>query len=300
MILKNSIVIFLGCRYLKHLAKLIDATHMLCSSHIPHHKINEAEQLLYSFCDDFEILYGESNTVFNVHLLRHLAECVRNIGPLFAYSNYHFEDQIGHLVALHKGTTDVAMQICEKYLLERNLFKFIAKSPIAKKFSEEIDGKKKYSIVRKVEESVVIGNVKKHSELSQQEKSFIVHSFNDIHDIQIEEYGSVLLNSKIFYEKCNKKQKRTSDSFVLCSDNGNFGQIISIFVIQSKLYFLVDEKFKVIINPKNSCQSLFYLKESNRMNLRVVDPRYISSKFVFIEFDKTLACSKFPNLFERN
>lgn len=282
------------------MAKLVDATHILCSTHISLDKIYEAEQLLYSFCDDFEILYGEFNAVFNVHLLRHIAECVRNIGPLFAYSNYHFEDQIGHLVSLHKGTTDVATQICEKYLLERNLFKFVANSPIAKKFIDEIDGKKKISIVRMVEESIVIGNAKKPSELSQEEKSFIVYSLNKIFDIQIEEYGSVLLNGKIFYEKFNHKNKRTCDSFVFCSDSNNFGQINSIFVIQSKLYFLVNEKFKIITEPESNCQSLFYLKESDYLNVRVVQSKYISSKFVFIKFDDTLACSKLPNMFERN
>lgn len=156
------------------MAKLVDATHMLCSTQISLDEIDEAEQLLYSFFDDFEILYGE----FNVHLLRHLAECVRNIGPLFTYSNYNFEDQIGHLVSLHKGTTDVATQICEKYLLEHNLFKFIANSPIAKKFVDEIDSKQKFSIFRKVDELVVIGNAKKPSQLSHEERSFIFNMWN--------------------------------------------------------------------------------------------------------------------------
>lgn len=283
------------------MAKLIDATHILCSTHISLEKIDEAEQLLYSFCDDFEILYGESNSVFNVHLLRHIAECVRNVGPLFAYSNYNFEDQIGHLVSLHKGTTDVATQICEKYLLEQNLFKFIDNSPIAKKFIDEIDGKQKFSITRKVEESVVIGKAKKPSQLSDEERSCIVNSFNEIEfDTQLDEYGSVLLNGKIFYEKYNYKNQRTSDSFVFCSDNNNFGQINCIFVIQNKLYFLIDEKFKTIVEPKNDCKYIFNLKEFDRSNLRVVESKYISSKFVFIKFDDTIACSKFPNMYERN
>lgn len=169
------------------MVKLVDATHILCSAHISLDEIDEAEQLLCSFCDDFEILYGEFNTVFNVHLLRHLAECVRNIGPLFTYSNYNFEDQIGHLVSLHKGTTDVATQICEKYLLEHNLFKFIADSPIAKKFVDEIDSKQIFSIFRKVDGSVVIGNAKKPSQLSHEERSFIFNSLNEIFDIQIED-----------------------------------------------------------------------------------------------------------------
>lgn len=282
------------------MAKLVDATHILCGVHITFEKIDEAERLLHSFCDDFEILYGEFNAVFNVHLLRHIADCVRNIGPLFTYSNYNFEDQIGHLISLHKGTTDVATQICEKYLLEHNLFKFIANSPIAKSYIDDIDGKQKFSIIRKVEESVLIGKAKNPSQLTEEERSYIVDTLNEIVDIQIDEYSSVLLNGKIFYEKLNGKRKRTSDSFVFCSDNNHFGQIHSIFVIRDKLYFLVDEKFDIIIEPKNNCQFLFYLKECNHLNLRIVKSKYISSKFVFLKFNNTMTCSKFPNMYERN
>lgn len=104
------------------MAQLIDATHILCSSKISREKLQLAQNLLCSFVQDFEILYGESNMYFNIHLLLHLTDCVRFIGPLFAYSNYSFEDNIGHLVKLHKGTTDVASQISEKYILEKIFF----------------------------------------------------------------------------------------------------------------------------------------------------------------------------------
>lgn len=283
-----------------HLTKLVDATHILCSTHISLNMVDEAEHLLHTFCNDFENLYGEINTVFNVHLLRHLAECVRNIGPLFTYSNYNFEDQIGHLVSLHKGTTDVATQICEKYLLEKNIFKFIVHSPIAKQFIDDIDSKQKFSIAHKVEGSLVIGNAKTPSQLSLGERFFIFSSLNVNFNIQIDEYGSVLLNSKIFYEKYTCRNKRTSDSFVFCSDNNKFGRINCIFVFQNKLYFLIDEIFEIIDEPKNNSKFIFYLREINCSKLRVVESKYISSKFVFIKFDDTVACSKFPNMYERN
>lgn len=74
---------------------------------ISNEQLQEAKQLLNSIVDEFEILYGESNMVFNVHLLRHLADCEEAIDPLSCYSTYVFEDFIGHLISLHKGTTDV-------------------------------------------------------------------------------------------------------------------------------------------------------------------------------------------------
>lgn len=84
--------------------------------------------------DSFEFLYGQSNMMFNVHLLKHLADCVRSIGPLHTYSNYNFEDHIGHLVALQNGTTDVVSQVCEKYLMEKNILNHLGKSTIFREY----------------------------------------------------------------------------------------------------------------------------------------------------------------------
>lgn len=153
----------------------MDATHILCSSEISLERLQYAETLLSSFVDDFEEIYGESNMVFNVHLLSHLADCVRHIGPLFAYSNYSFEDNIGHLVSLHKGTTDVSTQICKKYLMERNLFHYIASSRHAQEYYEDIDSKNKFSACCAIGDSLLIGKADQRTTLSERERLF-VHS----------------------------------------------------------------------------------------------------------------------------
>lgn len=254
--------------------------------------LERAERILFSFVDNFEILYGEINTVFNIHIARHLADCVRSIGPLSTYSNYCFEDRIGHLVSLQKGTTDVATQVCEKYLLEKNLFQSLEQSTIAKDFYDEINGKHKFSISRKIERSLVIGKPKLPSQLTEDERSLIINHLSISDEAQIDEYSRVLLNSRIFYETINCKNKRTNDTFILNLNSGKFGEIKSVFVIEEKLYFLINEKYVELFDPTNKCRSIRFLNLSDSINQIILEAKYVGPKYALIKFNETIACSK--------
>lgn len=282
------------------MAQLIDAVHILSSNSISIIDLERAEQLLFSFVDNFELLYGETNTVFNIHIARHLADCVRSIGPLSTYSNYCFEDHIGHLVSLQKGTTDVATQISEKYILEKDLFMSIEQSTIAKEFYEEINGRHKFSITRRVERSLVIGNPKKPSQLTDDERSSIIIDLNIPFDTQIDEYNSVLLNSRIFFETVNTAKKRTNDTFVLNRNSRKFGEIKSVLVINEKLYFLINEKYVELSDPAKKCKFIRFLSLSDSMSHRLIETKFVGPKYALIKFDQMIACAKFPNLYERN
>lgn len=85
--------------------------------------LDKADELIHSFLIEFQNLYGEERMTYNIHLLSHYIECVRRNGPLPLYTNYPMEDNIGHLVGVVKGTTDVVAQCCTKCLMERGLLK---------------------------------------------------------------------------------------------------------------------------------------------------------------------------------
>lgn len=284
---------------MSHLAKLVNATHILCSSKISAEGLEEANQLLLTFVDDFENLYGESQMVFNVHLLTHLTDCVKSIGPLCTYSNYHFEDQIGHLIGLHKGTTDVTSQISEKYLLEKNLFHYLSSSSIAREFYEEIETKHKYSIFREVENSIVMGKAKHHSMLTNEDKSLIVNTLNIPSNSLIEEYSSMLLNKNTFY-RIDDRSIRTNDSFVFNKESNQFGVIESIFVINEVLYVLINENLEIVFDGSNESKFNISLKHLSVSRKKVIKSICIGAKFVLVKFDFTITCTKFPNMYERN
>lgn len=225
-----------------------------------------------------------------------MVDCVKFLGPLFAYSNYCFEDHIGHLISLQKGTTDVATQICGKYIMEKNLMQILPNSPIASDFFKEIDSKHKYPISGKVEESIVIG---KPSNVCESDLAMIVDILNLEDNIQVDKYSSVLFNSKVFYESSHHKNKRTDDSFIFNTDSEKFAVIVSVLVVQNKLYFLIDEKFEKLHN-ENQCMSIIYLKSTEFSHYKIIHSKFIGPKFALVKFGDLIACSTFPNMLERN
>lgn len=285
-------------RYLDHMAKLIDSVHILCSETIEFDRLAEADRLLSLFVEEHEILFGEVNMVFNVHLLNHLCDCVRYIGPLPCYSNYCFEDFIGHLVAFQKGTTDVSKQISLRYILEKKLLQHLQKSSLALEFYKDIVYKMNFRSAKRLENSVL---AREMQTLSPEIKSSIKNCLQLSEDDPIKEYQSVLLNGKIFYEAArNKSFKRTDDSFIYNASSGKFAVIRSIFVVSEKLFFLIDECFETERHQNNICNSIIYLKLLNHFEQKIIRAPSVGPKYVFMKFGNEKVCSKFPNLYERD
>ncbi len=84
-------------------------------------ELEEAEKRLKQFSIEFPRLYGIDNEVFNEHLTSHITKSVRNCGPLWAFTNFPFEDMNGVLKNYVNGTTDVLKQIVSKFLLNAKI-----------------------------------------------------------------------------------------------------------------------------------------------------------------------------------
>lgn len=286
---------------MNHIAQLIDAVHILCSSKITFDKFQTAKRSLNSFVDKFEVLYGEYRMVFNVHLLKHLADCVRSIGPLQMYSNYNFEDHIGHLVGLTKGTTDTASQICEKYLMEKNcLMNHSQKSTIFQTFYEQINGKRKFSTCRNLAGHILIGKTKKQTSLTDEDKLLLSKTLKLPKNCIVDKYDAVLLNSKTYYEVTPTMKKRTNDSFLFNLETKRFAEINAIIVVNENVHMLINEKFQVLNEGNMSCKSNIYLKVTEFNRKRILNPQFVGPKFALVKFDDVITCSEFPNTCERN
>lgn len=73
--------------------------------------IEEAEKLLAEFVRDFNLYYGIENRGFNVHNLLHLSRYVRMYGPASNFSAFPFENYIGKLNKMIRGTSKVLEQV---------------------------------------------------------------------------------------------------------------------------------------------------------------------------------------------
>lgn len=73
-------------KYVKHIGMLSAAINILLNKSVIHDDIITAHNLITKYVYLFEKYFGASSMVYNVHLLTHLAEGVRNWGPLWTYN----------------------------------------------------------------------------------------------------------------------------------------------------------------------------------------------------------------------
>lgn len=106
--LRNFLLYYLPCclngllkkRYIDHFQLLSASIYMLLEERIAKQNIDIAERKLVQYADEYEKLYGEDNVTLNLHLLRHIATSVRNLGPLWSQSAFAMEDNNGTLIKI--------------------------------------------------------------------------------------------------------------------------------------------------------------------------------------------------------
>ena len=87
----------LPINYWNHYALLVISIHTLLQQLISEIQIHCCEEMIRKFCHQFEDLYGRRYMTLNVYSLLHLTDCVRELGPLWVYSCFYFENQNGIL-----------------------------------------------------------------------------------------------------------------------------------------------------------------------------------------------------------
>ena len=110
-----------------HFALLATAIWLLTNDIITDNDIKIAQLLTQSYQRIIPSLYGESEQTYTCHALGHLAEQVRNHGPLILHSSFVFEAMISHLKRQFHSTRGIVAQIVGNLLFARNSDSFIKK-----------------------------------------------------------------------------------------------------------------------------------------------------------------------------
>lgn len=181
-------------RYVEHFRKFSAAIYILLKKKIEEHEIVFAEKLLSEFSNEFEQLYGQNTVTMNIHLLTHLTKVVRIAGPLWVYSTFAFESNIGRLIATKNGTTDFTDQIATTYCLARQ------------RNATDNNGFKLFGLISIIETNIRsilseagIGAAKCYSHLTiggvifKSEKSRVIERIDHFVEMFDEEIGSVVL-----------------------------------------------------------------------------------------------------------
>ncbi|XP_067019318.1 uncharacterized protein [Acropora muricata] len=102
---------YLPSDHLFFLMLLTGGVFRLLKQSITQTELQEAHAYLKLFSAQAPVFYGKQFQTFNVHQLLHLAEVVRDLGPLWSNSCFPFEDYNGDLRELFHGTKNVDGQI---------------------------------------------------------------------------------------------------------------------------------------------------------------------------------------------
>ena len=116
----------LSSDYFLHYACFVQAVYLLCTDCISEKDLEESQKLLSYFVYTFPKLYGQRYMTLNIHSLLHLPKCVKDLGPLWVYSCFLFEDANGTLLQLFHGTQNIELQILSSLNILQNFSKMAA------------------------------------------------------------------------------------------------------------------------------------------------------------------------------
>ena len=105
----------------QHYLLLVQATYVLLSDQITVEQLHMCKKMLMHFCINLAVLYGPRYMTSNVHMLLHLCDKVRDLGPLWSTSCFYFEDFNGQLRTLFHGTQKIETQIAFAVCVHQNL-----------------------------------------------------------------------------------------------------------------------------------------------------------------------------------
>lgn len=107
--------------YFQHFLLLVDAVWLLNQECISQSNLAKSRRLFKHFCLEMDGLYGERYETFNVHCLLHLTKCVENLGPLWTFSCFWYEDFNGDIRKLFHGTQKVDLQVALSVCIQQKI-----------------------------------------------------------------------------------------------------------------------------------------------------------------------------------
>lgn len=246
---------FLPNVYVKHVRIFSAAIYILLQKTITSEEVDRAEQMLDLFVKQHQELFGEQNMVMVVHLLTHLAESVRRLGPLWSHSAFPFERNNGCLLKLANGTTDVLHQISSKYCLAKSL---INKNEVMDEDANILLGKG-----FNVQEAA--SHVFDHSSVA----------IIDFGGKSLRAYYRIRLNNITYTSLLYARPRRSIDYFIQLKD-GTIGT--------AKYYFWHNDEICVMLTQYQIIDTIHHIHTVLTTNRLIISPiDEIEKKFLFMK-----------------
>lgn len=94
----------------------VKACHLFCRRTISMADVEEADRLILQFCKAYVALYGNEYCTPNLHLHGHIASCIKDYGPVYAFWLFSFERLNGILGSYHTNNNDVSLQLMRRFV----------------------------------------------------------------------------------------------------------------------------------------------------------------------------------------
>lgn len=184
---------------------------------------------------------------YNIHTIKHIPDCIQNLGPLWTHSNFPFESNNGTLTNYVNAPKGVLHQVCGKYSLSRVMAdSSLSNNDLVKKFQQCVSINKHYTTselpikIIGSPKSVQIKNMKK----------FNVNQYL-FDSTEFLSYNKFMLNNIIYSTSQYSKSKRCNDSVIKLKTN-IYGEIVDIITQNDDIYIIL-KKFHIVNDKKDFC-----------------------------------------------
>ncbi|XP_033122015.1 uncharacterized protein LOC117121027 [Anneissia japonica] len=205
-----------------HWLYLVSAMYMLLDDDVSIDMINNSELLLMKFVLDAEEIYGKEYITYNMHLLTHMADSVRNWGPLWSISCFAFESMNHKLGKMISGTQHIEKQIAHKFLLCRTLphiaiNSFQGNFYIKDYFVKTLNHFPLSKFIEKEESGVLLRGAPKLFKLTDNEM-YLLHDMGYTNNIALGYDKVSFAGIKITTDKHVHKLRKRNDCYVFLKD----------------------------------------------------------------------------------
>lgn len=291
-------------KYFNHFALFVTCIFFFLKDSITHHELDEYNELMQQFVQEYETLYGEINMTINVHLLSHLGMHISLWGPLWVYSAFTFESGNGTLVNLVKGTRGVASQIVLKYLQIKSIPVCIRNYTVKENTLDYCDNILSFSRNKTatVSNNVILLGKPSLKNFDEEENELIIA--NKMSKSNKEVFNTVIINKIKFHCTLYDKPKKSNDC-VAISNCGLYVTIKRILQHSGQVFLIVREiktTQRSILGSLSATKAphLLVCSEVVYGPMRIVLASSVNKKCILVVVNENHYLVNFPNLFEKD
>ena len=291
--------------YLTHWLLLLEATSLLNSHSISEQDLRDSKRLITLFLSEMPRLYSERNCTFNFHLLLHMPDKVRTIGPLWQtslFANESYNTTI--LRSYRKGTKGILLQIAERLQwlsLVPKLYSELVKNPKIPEHSIAFDMAEAVFSLKEADHIQICGEVQQMKislvpQLRLQGSGVIeaVVSSGPEYDPTVFTATRVKVKGQIFqtlqdFQKTRPKQRRSY--FVVpksVAPGLNFGEIRCILKLRCQEVLIVFSRLTISSRSAIHSKNLNYGgKFSRAETLEVISAKDVRHQAILMRYNSS-------------